>query len=284
MTASRQLDLFVAFVGDIPLRDDREAMSAPLVSLSKNRRTRIEWEGPSGQTVLVTAPEDYGIATVWDLDVILWAVSQLNAAVERGQKPPATISFRPYDLLRAVGRDTGGRGYAELKAALERLQRTTVETTIRRPKKDRIVAFNLLTDYVLDEDDASRPMGISITLPRWLHDAVVTKREVLAISPRYFDLTSGLDRFLYRLARRHAGKQTTGWRFSFKDLHGRSGSAQRYADFARDLRRAIARDCLPEYRLAETAGKGGPTLTMWRDPARCGMPQDPRLDWTVGPP
>ncbi len=43
--------------------DGCEAMSAPLVALSKNKRTRIEWEGPSGQRVLVTAPEEYGVDT-----------------------------------------------------------------------------------------------------------------------------------------------------------------------------------------------------------------------------
>ena len=61
MSKNRQLDLFVALIGDVPFRDEREAMSAPLVALSKNKRTRIEWEGPSGQRVLVTAPEEYGL-------------------------------------------------------------------------------------------------------------------------------------------------------------------------------------------------------------------------------
>ena len=65
-------------------------------------------------------------------------------------------------------------------------------------------------------------------------------RDVLAIAPKYFDLTSGLDRFLYRLARRHVGKQA-GWIFTFRDLHGRSGSSQSYGDFARDLRKASGR-------------------------------------------
>lgn len=51
---NRQLDLFVALIGDVPFRDEREAMSVPLVALSKNKRTRIEWHGPSGQRVLVS--------------------------------------------------------------------------------------------------------------------------------------------------------------------------------------------------------------------------------------
>ena len=40
MSKNRQLDLFVALIGDVPFRDEREAMSAPLVALSKNKRTR----------------------------------------------------------------------------------------------------------------------------------------------------------------------------------------------------------------------------------------------------
>ena len=71
MSTNRQLDLFVALIGDVPFRDEREAMSAPLVALSKNKRTLIEWQGPSGQTVTVSAAEKYGIATIWDYDVIL---------------------------------------------------------------------------------------------------------------------------------------------------------------------------------------------------------------------
>ncbi len=77
-------------------------------------------------------------------------------------------------------------------------------------------------------------------LPAWLFEAVTKDRDVLAISPKYFDMTSGLDRLLYRLARRHVGKQA-GWIFTFRDLHGRSGSSQSYGDFTLDLRKAITR-------------------------------------------
>ncbi len=46
----RQLDLFYAFVGDVPLRDEREGMSLPLVSLSKRKRLKpIEWTSGDGK-------------------------------------------------------------------------------------------------------------------------------------------------------------------------------------------------------------------------------------------
>lgn len=64
MSTNRQLDLFAALISEVPFREEREAMSVPLVALSKNKRTRIEWEGPNGQRVLVTAPEEYGVPTI----------------------------------------------------------------------------------------------------------------------------------------------------------------------------------------------------------------------------
>lgn len=275
---NRQLDLFVALIGDVPFRDEREAMSVPLVSLSKNKRTRIEWKGPSGQRVLVTASEEYGIATIWDYDVLIWAVSQINAAVDAGLQTSPRVSFHPYELLKATGRNTGGKGYRELKAALHRLQATGVsyEAPAIKSKRRSLGAFNLLSAFRIEEDERGRATGAWLELPMWLYEAVTLDRDILAISPGYFDLTSGLDRFLYRLARRHAGKQA-GWIFTFRDLHTRSGSAQPYGQFARDLRKAIERNAIPEYSLTETEGKSGPCLSIWRDPAKSELGRDKRI-------
>lgn len=268
MGKNRQLDLFVALIGDIPFRDERESMTAPLVSLSKNKRTRIEWEGPGGQRILVTAAEEYGVATIWDYDVLLWAISQINEAINQGLPVSPRVQFHPYNLLSAVGRDTGGQGYAELKAALHRLRATGVsyESPALDGKRRKLGAFNLLQAFAIEEEEG-RAKSAWMDLPTWLFEAVTLDRDVLAISPRYFDLTSGLDRFLYRLARRHVGKQA-GWVFTFRDLHGRSGSAQAYGPFARDLRKAIARNALPEYSMAEIEGANGPSLAFNRDPAK----------------
>lgn len=277
MSKNRQLDLFVALIGDVPFRDEREAMSAPLVALSKNKRTRIEWEGPSGQRVLVTAPEEYGVATIWDYDVLLWAISQINEAVNAGLPVSPRVQFHPYNLLSAVGRDTGGKGYAELKAALHRLRATGVayESPALEGKRRKLGAFNLLSAFQIEESDDGKAKGAWLELPAWLFEAVTKDRDVLAISPKYFDLTSGLDRFLYRLARRHVGKQA-GWIFTFRDLHGRSGSSQSYGDFARDLRKAITRNALPEYSMREIEGANGPSMSINRDPDKIEWRQDRR--------
>lgn len=122
-TQKEQLDLFVALVGDVPLRDDREMMSAPMVSIAKRGQERIECEGPSGQQVLITSTVGDEIATIWDFDLVIWAISQLNAAVERGDTPSPIITFRPCDLMRSIrwcdsmGR-VGGREYERFKLAM----------------------------------------------------------------------------------------------------------------------------------------------------------------------
>jgi plasmid replication initiation protein len=67
--------------------------------------------------------------------------------------------------------------------------------------------------------------------------------------PGYFALTGGIERWLYRVARRHAGHQPKGWAFELRHLYAKSGSAACFSDFALDLRRIAARQTLPGYDL-----------------------------------
>jgi len=78
---------------------------------------------------------------------------------------------------------------------------------------------------------------------------VIDRSLVLTIDPAYFRLTGGIERWLYRVARKHAGRQWYGWVFEFAHLHAKSGSLARVSDFALDIRRIAARQRLPGYRL-----------------------------------
>ena len=81
---------------------------------------------------------------------------------------------------------------------------------------------------------------------------------VLTIDPAYFRLTGGIERWLYRLVRKHGGRQPGGWQFDFRHLHRKSGSTARFSDFAFDLRALAARQSLPGYVLAiERAADSG---------------------------
>jgi len=62
-------------------------------------------------------------------------------------------------------------------------------------------------------------------------------------------LTGGIERWLYRVVRKHGGHQSGGWAFTMAQLHHKSGSTQRLADFAKELRRTVERQRLPGYWL-----------------------------------
>ena len=82
---------------------------------------------------------------------------------------------------------------------------------------------------------------------------------VLTIDRNYFGLTGGLERWLYRLVRKHGGKQEFGWSFDFPHLHAKSGSLSPLKHFAYDLRDIVRRQPLPGYR-AGPRRTGNPLL------------------------
>ena len=100
-------------------------------------------------------------------------------------------------------------------------------------------------------------------LPDWFYAVVLDAALVLTIDPAYFKLTGGIERWLYRLVRKHGGRQPEGWWFDFESLYRKSGSAARYYDFAADLRALVARQALPGYLLGieHVSGISSPLLT-----------------------
>jgi len=248
-----QFDLFVPYLADLPLRDQRETMERPFFALAKRKRLKpIEYTSPDGKTwVQVTAPAQFGIATIWDADILIWAASTLNAMREKGCNDlPRTLHFHPYDLLRAIGRDTGGREYKLLTEALDRLRSTNIKTSIRTEKRKRGAAFGWLDSWDYDETgDDEKAKGMHLTLSNWIYEGILNEGGILAIHPDYFRLTGGLERALYRIARKHAGKQPQGFTCSIETLHAKTGSDSSPKKFGEMLRKIITRDGLPEYHL-----------------------------------
>ena len=86
-------------------------------------------------------------------------------------------------------------------------------------------------------------------MPDWFYAGVLDAALVLTIDPAYFRLKGGIERWLYRLVRKHGGRQEHGWQFDFRHLYRKSGSAARFSDFAYDVRALVARQSLPGYVL-----------------------------------
>jgi plasmid replication initiation protein len=259
-----QLEIFTVNTVDPPWRDNRDAMEYPFLSLQKGRTKSIEYR-KGGVAVEVHAPQKFGLASIWDWDVIIFAASHLNDAIEAGLAPSPRIRFVPYDCLRQLGRGTSGRHYRELAAAIRRLTATLVITNIRSddqtgaeagfhwlgqfkiPKK--YTRSHLTPDAPDGEPDPARPWEIE--LPPWLYNAILRQREILAVHPDYFKLTGGLERWLYRLARKAVPDkaEVPAIHFRMDTLHKQSGTTRPLRMFAFDIRKMAESQPLPEYGL-----------------------------------
>lgn len=244
-----RLDPFVVIGGDASPRDQRDLMERPFFSLSKSPRTKPILYRANDVEVQVFGMPEHGMATIWDADVLIWAASQIVRAENQGLATSRFFRFTPYQLLRGIGRPTGNQQYLLLKAALARLQSTVIATTIRNGEHWRRRQFSGINEWEEMSTRAGRVEGMEFVLPDWFYSSVIDRSLVLTIDPAYFRLTGGIERWLHRVARKHAGRQWHGWVFEFAHLHVKSGSLARISDFALDIRRIAARKRLPGYRL-----------------------------------
>ena len=282
-----QFDLFLPYISDIPLRDQREVMERPFFSLAKSKRLKpIDYHSPDGKVwVHVSSNPDYGMATIWDADILIYCASVVADMVRRGLNDiPQTLHVMPYDLLRAIGRPTTGRAYELLGQALDRLQSTTVKTNIRAANR-RETTFSWLDSWTqLVDEKTERSRGMSLTLARWFYEGLLMDGGILSIDREYFDITGGRERWLYKVARKHAGGAGEGgFAISLPVLFEKSGAEGVYRRFKFEINAIVKRNALPGYhlQLEERADKREPLLRMIRrdtaekpqKPARSAQPR-----------
>lgn len=246
-----QEDLFLKPGANAPLKMDRVLMEFPFFSIQK-RPVTTKTTFKMGDTDITITPSVDGQATYWDLDVLRYAISRLNELIEAKEPISPTIVFVAHDFLKVSSRGSSQRSYDGLRDALRRLAGTRIETNIVSGSRRRVNGFGWLTDYELLGDDnghggIKRLKGVSITLNDWLFDAIEKDRRVLSFAPEYFQLTGGLERRLYDIARKFCGSQKT-WPVSLVKLHHRVGTAQPLKRFRLELQRIIDADSIPDYR------------------------------------
>lgn len=252
-------DFFIHDLIDYAPKDSAEMMERPFFSISKRKRNKpIEYKSPDGNLwIKVSANPLYGMATIWDADILIWCISRIVQKRESGMNDPtAIIHTTPHELLRGIARETGGRDYAELMNAIMRLRTTQIETNIRAGNR-RYVGFHYLGDIEGSGDASDDPLKVlSLRVPEWLLEGIM-KGSVLTLDREYFLMTGGIERAIYRAARKHAGAQKQGWTCRVSVLHEKTGSESSPRLFAFKLRELCARDALPRYAMRETRTQDG---------------------------
>lgn len=242
-------DLFVCDIFDAAPKGDMASMAHPVFSLSTRpdrRRRRYE----SGKNFLEVRPSDSGLATIHDRDILIYCISQIMGALNQGRPVSRTVRLKAYDLLIATNRMTNGQGYEGLKAALERLQGTQIETNIVAGGNEELDIFSIIDRArIVRQTRDGRMQEVEITLSDWVFNAI-RANEVLTLHRDYFRLRKPLERRMYELARKHCGRQPK-WRISLDRLQEKCGSSSTGKEFKRLVGRVAEQDAahahFPDY-------------------------------------
>ena len=171
-------------------------------------------------------PTSKGLATVYDRDLLIYAVSALVYGRNAGVPISPRVRFRFSDFLNYTGRATGGRSYELAQDALDRLRGTTVRITRASERRRERCGDGWIVSY--REVETAGERTLEVLLHAFIYRAVLGGN-FLTIPQEYFGLRSPTARRIFELA----SKNTRGgqsYTIRLARLHEKVG-------FERDLRK-----------------------------------------------
>ncbi|WP_153558141.1 replication initiator protein A [Roseimaritima sediminicola] len=242
-------ELFVCDIADAVLKDIMPQMEHPFYSLSKKPERDVR-EYRHGDQWIRIVPSALGQATIYDKDILIYAISQLMGKQVRGEPIGRRVRLNSHDFLRFTNRGTGGKDYTALVDALSRLNGTMIQTNIVTGDEEQFDSFSLISAAATRRKHGldGRLLWVELELSEWLFNAI-RQQEVLTLHRDYFRLRKPLERRIYELARKHCGRQRS-WKCSIILLQKKSGAKSDAKRFRQLIRGIVATDHLPDYRLS----------------------------------
>lgn len=242
-----QGDLFLFDVVSAPIKDLIDTMEHPFYSLSKRPETavRVYRHGDVGVELI---PSRKGLPTIYDKDLLIYAVSKVAAEKRAGREASAMVAMPSAEILRFTNRGTSGRDYAALEDALERLAGTLIKTTIRAPRGGRdVIMFHLVEIAHMGRRGSLGFTGCTLKLSDWIFEAIEANA-ILTLHPDYFRLRRPLEKRLYEIARKHCGHQSS-FRIGLEKLRNKAGVRAPLRNFRGAVKRVAKTDHLPDYHV-----------------------------------
>jgi plasmid replication initiation protein len=225
------------------IRLDRSLEALPLFRLSDSADDSIiAWNDALGGRWRVIPSPDDRLPGTFDQDVY---VELLHRYHEAGEPADGIISFTLHAFLRAMGRKVDGRTYEQLRGALGRLERTTLESIgiyelASGTRAD--LRFTLLTSVAverrrtLDREQlqlfnsiATGEPGVArVVLATVVRDNLAANHAISISAPCYWALGSPVARRLYRLLEVARADGRLTWRVGLDQLAQQLPLAQRY--------------------------------------------------------
>ncbi len=222
---------------------DRSLERLPLFRLSDSAdEAAIAYLPPSGgRWRVLPAPGDR-LPGTFDQDVYVELCHRFH---EAGTPANGSLAFTLHAFLRSMGRRVDGRTYEQLRAALSRLERTTLEsqgvyTDAAGTAMDG--QFTVLTSVVIQRRRlaereqlalfasvaASEPGEAQVTLSPPVRANITAGCTTTLSAARYLALTSPVARRLYRLLEVARADGSLVWRVALDQLAAMLPLAQRY--------------------------------------------------------
>lgn len=246
----KQFGIFIADNIDVlTFRDEIKSMEHPFFAL-KGGDTRTREYSNKNIHITVRPAADIGLATIFDKDIWIYAISKLQEAINNHWPISNIISFTPYDFFITTNRNKSGRSYVELEKALSRLSGTRIKTNISHSNnKHEIIEFGLIDSWriIVNIKKKTEIKTIEIKLSDWLYEAI-TKTKVLRISTDYFRIRKAIDRRLYEIARKHCGNQSK-FSISLEKLFRKTGSSTLPKYFTIVIKKLSISNDLPNYQI-----------------------------------
>lgn len=223
---------------------DRSLEALPVFRLSDSADESAITYSPAtgGRWRVLPSPGDR-VPGTFDQDVY---VEILHRYAEAGFPPDGMISFTLHSFLRSIGRRVDGRTYEQLRSALNRLERTILESSgiylsarSKEPLEDR---FTILSSVAIERRrladreqftlfpvlKASEPGDARVIISPLLRENIAAGYTVTLSSPLYQSLTNPVARRLYRLLEVARETGTVTWRVALDELAQQLPLAQRY--------------------------------------------------------
>ena len=243
-----QLELFICDVADAVLKDVMPQMEHPFYSLSKTP-VKAERKYVNGDHWLKITPSIHGLATIYDKDILIYAVSQLMASRNRGEPLSPRVRINPREFLMFTNRGTGGKDYDSFVKALERLVGTTISTNIKTGDEEQVDVFALIRSGSVRRKNGlnGRLQWVEVVLSDWVFNAIEAE-EVLTMNRDYFRLSKPYERRAYEIARKHCGRKVE-WMISLELLHKKMGATSPMKKFRFFIKELAKNDHLPDYQV-----------------------------------
>lgn len=194
-----------------------------------------------GRWRVIPAPGDR-LPGTFDQDVYVEVLHRYN---EAGAPADGAVSFTLHSFLRSMGRRADGRTYEQLRGALARLERTTLESQAAywsASTGNEDVSFTVLSSVsvqrrrVADREQlhlfgnlaAGEPGDARVVISPTLRANLAARHAVTLSAARYHALSSPVARRLYRILEVARADGRLSWRVSLERLAEQLPLTQRY--------------------------------------------------------